>query len=71
MSRPLKIFVAAIFSLLLLSGCDPTMVCPKLKHYSAAQLQKFAAEYAKLPVEAQNMISDYRLLRKQCAALEK
>ena len=61
----------AIFSLAL-SGCEPTTktVCPALKVYSRAELAKIAADYPRLPAQVRAMISEYRLWRRKCAALE-
>ena len=63
---------AAIFSLAL-AGCEPTTktVCPALKNYSRAEIAQMAAGYSTLPTWAQSTISDWRLWRKKCAALEK
>lgn len=74
MRRRKLILALAIFSLAL-SGCNQTVsletVCPVLKSYSKAQLSKLAAEYGVLPDDVQGLISDYRLLRKQCLAIAK
>ena len=72
MHKPRLTFLLAIFSLCL-AGCNQTVslktVCPVLKNYSRAQLTKLAEEYGALPGDMQGLISDYRLLRKQCQAL--
>ena len=60
----------AAFSLAL-AGCTPTTktVCPALKQYSRAEIAQMAAGYSRLPDWAQSVISDYRLWRKKCAAI--
>ena len=70
MRRRWTISSAAIFSLAL-AGCTPTTqtVCPALKQYSRAELAKLAADYPALPAEVQSLISDYRLWRRKCDAL--
>lgn len=40
--------------------------CPPLKQYSADSNVKFAAIFPALPQEAQNRLTDYRELRKEC-----
>jgi hypothetical protein len=57
---------------LALAGCEPTTktVCPALKTYSRAQLAQMAAGYPSLPEWAKSVISDWRLWRKKCAALQ-
>jgi hypothetical protein len=75
MRRRKPILPLVIFSALALAGCDQTAnlktVCPVLKNYSKAQLSALALEYGALPGDVQSLISDYRLLRKQCAAIAK
>ena len=74
MRKRWMICAGAIFSLAL-AGCEPTVtlktVCPMLKPYSKAQLTRLASEYGALPEDVQGLVSDYRLLRKQCEAIAK
>ena len=69
MSRLKLILMLVSFSLL--AGCEPEMVCPVLKQYTEKEVLELARVYSKLPLSAQNVISDYRLMRKQCDELEK
>jgi len=45
-------------------------MCPALKQYKAAELAQLAKEYGALPEDVQSLISDYRLLRKECRAIQ-
>lgn len=45
--------------------------CPQLKHYTQVQVQELAKSYRGLPENVKSVISDYRLLRRQCEELEK
>lgn len=40
--------------------------CPPLKQYSAESNKAFEATFKTLPAEAQNRLTDYRELRKEC-----
>ena len=71
--RGLKaICLLAGFSLAL-AGCNSTqrVYCPALKNHSAADMQKLAAEFSRLPAEARANLDDYALLRRECRAISK
>jgi hypothetical protein len=69
--RGLKaICLLAGFSLALV-GCNSTqrVYCPALKIYSAADMQKLAAEFSRLPAEARGTLDDYALMRRERRAI--
>jgi len=73
MHRRFLICVTAASSLVL-AACDVDRVrtmCPPLKSYPRATLQRLADAYPTLPPEARSLINDYRLLRRECQELLK
>ncbi len=55
------------------AGCNSTQraYCPALKNYSAADMEKLATEFSRLPAEARAMVDDYALMRRECRAIAK
>ena len=55
------------------AGCNSTQraYCPALKNYSAADMEKLATEFSRLPAEASAMVDDYALMRRECRAIVK
>ena len=66
-----KLLSAILFSLAL-AGCVPDVktVCPVVKKYTHAELQKMAAAYPGLPAIAKTFIRDYGMWREICRKIE-